>query len=179
VYAQVDSSGESSLRVNGVGVVAAGATQVTLGKSALLFAGPVATPLFYQADLTTAAGNGQTLTGHAQDVTAVDALVGGKLALRGGNSSGAAGTGGDADLQAGHGATHGTVNLRDGAGNAALTVNEVGNVVCGAPFMLPSYTDAQRDALAALVRMVIWNSDDSKAQVCTVAGTPGTWVDLH
>lgn len=46
--------------------------------------------------------------------------------------------------------------------------------------VFPSLTTVQRDALVSLVGMVIFNSTDTKLQVCTVPGTGGTatWVDL-
>jgi hypothetical protein len=165
--------------IGGFSVISCTAAGIVFGKSGVSWASVIGTPSIGHAALSTAGASGQVTTVYAQNVTAADALVGGKFITKGGDSSGAAGTGGDNDVQAGNGATKGKVNLRDGGGVARLTVAANGDLEAGSPFLPKSLTAAQRDALAARVPMVIWNSDTAKLQVCTVAGTPGTWVDLH
>lgn len=44
---------------------------------------------------------------------------------------------------------------------------------------LPSVSTTDRNALASEVGMVIYNISTSKVQICTAAGTPGTWADLN
>jgi hypothetical protein len=47
------------------------------------------------------------------------------------------------------------------------------------PIKFPNFTTVERDALTAEVGMVIFNTTDTKLQVCTVGGGTPTWVDLH
>jgi hypothetical protein len=49
----------------------------------------------------------------------------------------------------------------------------------GVPVRFPNFTTVERDALTAEAGMVIFNTTDTKLQVCTVGGGTPTWVDLH
>jgi len=49
----------------------------------------------------------------------------------------------------------------------------------GTPIKFQNITTVQRDALSAEAGMVIFNTTDTKLQVCTVGGGTPTWVDLH
>ena len=49
----------------------------------------------------------------------------------------------------------------------------------GVPVIFPNLTTTERNALTAEVGMVIFNTTDTKLQVCTVGGGTPTWVDLH
>lgn len=79
------------------------------------------------------------------------------------------------------GSTAPDTNLYRNAANQLKT--DDGFVVSGTGSYItnPSLTTTQRDALgtAAAVGSTVWNTTDTKLQVKTVAGAPGTWVDLH
>ena len=47
------------------------------------------------------------------------------------------------------------------------------------PVKFPNFTTTERDGLTAEVGMVIFNTTDTKLQVCTVGGGSPTWVNLH
>ena len=61
----------------------------------------------------------------------------------------------------------------------AYTLDVAGSFRASTKFKLPQYTTVARDAIAAEAGELIYNTTDSAVQVCTVAGTPGTWVDLN
>lgn len=103
----VDVTSAIRLQTGGTSRIIVAPTLITFQPSDAGWASATASPMLYQFDLATAGASGQTFTGHAQDVTAADALVGGKLFARGGDSSGAAGTGGNYETRPGHGNTHG------------------------------------------------------------------------
>lgn len=66
-------------------------------------------------------------------------------------------------------------------GNSVLgNSSTVDKVTFNSVPVFPSLTTTQRDSLISLVGMVIFNTTDTKLQVCTVPGTGGsaTWVDL-
>jgi hypothetical protein len=47
------------------------------------------------------------------------------------------------------------------------------------PVKFPNFTTIERNALTAEVGMVIFNTTDTKLQVCTVGGVSPTWINLH
>jgi hypothetical protein len=49
----------------------------------------------------------------------------------------------------------------------------------GTPVKFQNITTVQRDELSAEAGMVIFNTTDTKLQVCTVGGLTPTWVNLH
>ena len=59
-----------------------------------------------------------------------------------------------------------------------ITVNRT-KIDTGVPVKFASFTTVERDALTAEVGMVIFNTTDTKLQVCTVGGGTPTWVNLH
>lgn len=59
------------------------------------------------------------------------------------------------------------------------TLDVAGSFRASTKFKLPQYTTVDRDAIDAEEGELIYNITDSVVQVCTVAGTPGTWVDLN
>ena len=62
--------------------------------------------------------------------------------------------------------------------NNHFTVNR-SKVDAQVPVKFPSFTSTQRNALTAEVGMVIFNTTDTKLQVCTVGGGSPTWINLH
>jgi hypothetical protein len=61
--------------------------------------------------------------------------------------------------------------------NYTLDVN--GSFRASTKFKLPQYTTVDRDVINAEAGELIYNTTDSAVQVCTVAGQPGTWIDLN
>jgi hypothetical protein len=59
------------------------------------------------------------------------------------------------------------------------TLDVAGSFRASTKFKLPQYTTVNRNLIAAETGELIYNTTDSRVQVCTVAGTPGTWVDLN
>lgn len=59
------------------------------------------------------------------------------------------------------------------------TLDVQGSFRASSQFKLPLYSTAQRDAKDAEAGELIYNTTDSKVQVCTIAGLPGTWADLN
>lgn len=59
------------------------------------------------------------------------------------------------------------------------TLDVAGSFRATTKFKLPQYTTSQRDLIDAEAGELIYNTTDSVVQVCTVAGTPGTWADLN
>lgn len=117
-----------SVDING-NITLGGATYTQLATANYLyFAALVAAPTIQHYDDATAAATGKLLTVQAQNTTAADSLVAGGLALKGGASSGAAGTGGVAYIQAGHGATLGVASIKDPHGVDRIYVDANENV---------------------------------------------------
>ena len=61
----------------------------------------------------------------------------------------------------------------------AYTLDVAGSFRASTKFKLPLYTTGDRDAIDAEEGELIYNTTDNVVQVCTVAGTPGTWEDLN
>lgn len=59
------------------------------------------------------------------------------------------------------------------------TLDVSGSFRATTKFKLPQYTTVDRDLINAEAGELIYNTTDSAVQVCTVAGQPGTWVDLN
>ena len=74
-----------------------------------------------------------------------------------------------------------TADLRIGIFNPTpeYTLDVAGSFRATEKFKLPQYTTVDRDAIDAEAGELIYNTTDSAVQVCTVAGQPGTWVDLN
>lgn len=64
-------------------------------------------------------------------------------------------------------------------GDPQYTLDVAGSFRATEKFKLPQYTTVGRDAIDAEAGELIYNTTDSAVQVCTVAGMPGTWVDLN
>ena len=61
----------------------------------------------------------------------------------------------------------------------SYTLDVTGSFRASEKFKLPQYTTVDRDEIDAEAGELIYNTTDSVVQVCTVAGLPGTWVDLN
>jgi outer membrane lipoprotein SlyB len=78
---------------------------------------------------------------------------------------------------------NGDINSQDDIDNDALydlyASVENTKATFNVPVKFPNFSSAERDSLDAETGMVIFNTDVTKLQVCTVGGGTPTWVDLH
>ena len=70
--------------------------------------------------------------------------------------------------------------IRNLDGDIVLNAKTGDEIVCDDPLVLVSVDDDAMDATnCGTVGALVYNTDDSKAYVCTTAGTPGTWAALN